>query len=80
MVKMPTKSGYRYRSKFQKMYMYEIKDRATIFRDLNYPKAEAKKRIQQNIEWEFDFIPMPDFYKEVGNIVDYVYGETKKGS
>ncbi|GAG39806.1 unnamed protein product [marine sediment metagenome] len=80
MVKSPTRSSYSYESPFQKMHMYEIKDRATIFYDLNYPKSEAKKRIKQNIEWEFDFFPMPDFYKEVDKIVDFVYGEPKKGS
>ncbi|MDP8247478.1 MAG: hypothetical protein P9M00_05025 [Candidatus Tritonobacter lacicola] len=80
MVKKPTRKSYSYKSPFQKMHMYEIKDRATILRGLDYPRAEAKKRIKQNIEWEFDFLPMPDFYREVDNIVDYVYGGPEKGS
>jgi len=80
MVKTPTRKSYSYRSPFQKMHMYEVKDRATIFRDLDYPVAEAKRRIKQNIEWEFDSLPRPDFYKEVDKIVDYVYGDLKKGS
>lgn len=80
MVKTPMRKSYSYRSPFQKMHMYEVKDRATIFRDLDYPVSEAKRRIKQNIEWEFDSLPRPDFYKEVDKIVDYVYGGLKKGS
>lgn len=78
MVKRPTKKTCSDTDPFQRMHMYEVKDRATIFRDLDYPIVEAKRRIKQNIEWEFDLLPRPDFYTEVDKIVDYVYGGSEK--
>jgi hypothetical protein len=72
LVKHPEKK-HQYRDQFEKMHMYEIKDRAAVLRDLKYSAAEAKARIKQDIEWENELFPLPDYYRHADKIVDYVF-------
>lgn len=74
MVKHPEKH-YEYKSDFEKMHMYEIKDQAIVLRDLKYGSEEVKARIKQNIKWENELFGLPDYYKQVDKIVDYVFSK-----
>ncbi|MFH1038715.1 MAG: hypothetical protein V1789_08635 [PVC group bacterium] len=72
MVKHPGKK-YVYESDFEKMHMYAVKDRAALLRDLNYSCPEVKKRIKQDVEWEYEGSELPGYYSHIDNIVDYVF-------
>ena len=72
MTKHPEKK-HQYRDQFEKMHMYEIKDRAVVLRDLNYSPAEVKAAIKQEIEWENELFSLPDYYRHTDKIVDYVF-------
>ena len=72
MVKHPGKK-YEYKTAFEKMHMYEIKDRASLLRDLDYSAAEVKSRIKQDVEWENEGSALPDYYSHIDRIVDYVF-------
>jgi len=73
-VKHPEKH-YQYKSDFEKMHMYSIRDQAVVLRDLKYGSDEAKARIKQNIEWENELFDLPAFYRHVDKIVDYVFSK-----
>ena len=72
MVKHPGKK-HEYKTAFEKMHMYEIKDRASLLRDLDYSAAEVKRRLKQDVEWENEGFALPDYYSHVDKIVDYVF-------
>ena len=72
MVKHPGKK-YEYKTAFEKMHMYEIKDRASLLRDLDYSAAEVKRRLKQDVEWENEGSVLPDYYSHIDKIVDYVF-------
>ena len=75
MVKHPEKK-HRYRNEFEKMHMYEIKDRAVVLRDLEYGPAEVKSRLKQNAAWENELFELPEYYHHIDSIVDYVFRST----
>ncbi len=60
-------------SAFQKMHLDEIAERARLFRRLAQTKEYAKKRIIQNLRWEFDSSPTSALEKKVDEIVNRVY-------
>ena len=72
MVKHPAQK-YQYKSMFEKMHMYAIKDRASLMRDLDYSAAEVKRRIKQDVKWENEGFELPDYYSHIDKIVDYVF-------
>ena len=72
MTKHPGKK-HEYADAHEKMRMYAIKDRAIVLRDLDYEKEEVKIRIKENIEWEYEGSDLPEFYRHVDNIVEYVF-------
>jgi hypothetical protein len=59
--------------KFIDMHIEEIKRRTQMLQELNYDKRHIKKRIKQNIRWEFDTLGLPEFYNLVDRIVDQTY-------
>ncbi len=61
------------KEKFDAMHLREIEERACLLRNLGYDKREAKKRIKQNLRWEFELMELPPFYNTVDKIVDRVY-------
>jgi len=73
MVKHPGKKRYQYRSAFEKMHMYGIKDKASVLQGLGYGVEEAKARIKQDILWENELFETPNFLEHVEAIVDFVY-------
>lgn len=73
MVKHPGKKHYEYRSAFEKMHMYGIKDKASTLRELQYSAAAAKARIKQDVAWENEGFELPSYYDHIDAIVDYVY-------
>lgn len=60
-------------SAFQKMHLDEIAERARLFQRLAQPKDHAKKRIVQNLRWEFEFASPAALEKKVDEIVNAVY-------
>ena len=58
---------------FEKMHMDEIEQRARMFRNLGRSREEAKRRITQNMEWEFELGPELAIEKKVAEIVNRVY-------
>ncbi len=63
--------------RFIDMHIEEIKRRTQMLLALNYDKREIKKRIKQNIRWEFELLGLPEFYNQVDKIVDQLY-QTEK--
>lgn len=74
MVKHPGKK-HEYASEFEKMHMYEIKDRATLLYGLEYDSASVKQMIKQNVEWEYEGEKLPSYYSHIDNIVNYVFNQ-----
>ncbi len=74
MVKHPGKK-HDYASDFEKMHMYEIKERASLLQDLDYSAAEVKRMIRQNVEWEYEGEKLPGYHSHIDKIVDYVFTE-----
>ena len=60
-------------SAFQKMHLDEIAERARLFQRLARTKEYAKKRIIQNLRWEFECSSSTALEKKVDEIVNYVY-------
>lgn len=62
-------------SGFQKMHIDEITQRAGNFYNLKQKKEQAKARIMQNLQWEFECAPamLKELGKKVDEIVDSVY-------
>jgi len=71
-VKHPEKK-HQFKSEFEKMHMYAIKDKATVLRDLKYSAKEVKARIKQDVEWENELFGLPEYYAHIDKIVDYVF-------
>jgi hypothetical protein len=60
-------------SAFQKMHLDEIAERARLFQRLARTKEYAKKRIIQNLRWEFESSSSTALEKKVDEIVNCVY-------
>jgi hypothetical protein len=59
--------------KFVSMHVEEIKRRTHMLQELQYDKRQIKKRIKQNIRWEFELSGLPEFYNQVDKIIDQTY-------
>jgi hypothetical protein len=59
--------------KFVNMHIEEIKRRTRMLQELHYDKRQIKKRIKQNIRWDFELLGLPEFYNYVDRIVDQTY-------
>jgi hypothetical protein len=60
-------------SAFQRMHLEEIEQRAWIFYNLKRSKDYARKRIVENLRWEFECVPSPLLEKKVDEIINHVY-------
>ena len=58
---------------FEKMHLDEIEERARMFRNLGRGREEARERILQNLEWEFELVPSAALGKKVAEIIGRVY-------
>lgn len=58
---------------FQKMHVEEIEQRAWIFYNLKRSREYARKRIMENLRWEFESSPSPLLEKRVDEILSLVY-------
>ena len=72
MPKHPEKK-HQYANAFEKMHMYEIKDRAVVLRDLGYGADEVKARLKANAAWENELFELPEYCRHIDPIVDYVF-------
>lgn len=61
------------KERFVNMHIEEIKRRTHMLQELNYDKRHIKKRIKQNIRWEFELLGLPEFYNLVDKVVDQTY-------
>lgn len=60
-------------ARFTKMHLKEIKERATILRNLRFDKDAVKKRLRSYVVSGFDFFDTPSFMHDIDTIVDCVY-------
>jgi len=60
-------------SLFQKMHLQEIEQRALIFYNLKRSKEYARRRILQNLKWEFEHASPSTLEKKVDEILNQVY-------
>ncbi len=74
MVKHPGKK-HEYASEFEKMHMYEIKERAALLHGLDYDPGEVKRIIRESVEWEYEGEKLPGYYSHIDKIVDYVFAQ-----
>ncbi len=58
----------------------EIEQRARLLLRLNYTKAQAIRRISDNIAWEYELSTVPPFGREVRDIVESVYKGAVRGA
>jgi len=65
------------KNRFHEAYIEETRTRAKMFLNLGYSQEYAVKRIQANLEWEFELSKVPDFQKEIPGIVTEIYSEKK---
>ena len=61
------------KNRFHDAYIEETRARAKMFLNLGYSQEYATKRIQANLEWEFELSQVPDFKEEIPDIVAEVY-------
>ena len=61
------------KERFDFMYLREIQERTKILRGLDFEKEEIKKRIKSYIDWAFDFMEPPSFYKSVDSVVEEIF-------
>ncbi len=60
-------------SAFQKMHLDEVERRAWIFYNLKRSREYARKRIMDNLRWEFESSPSPLLERKVDEIINHVY-------
>lgn len=72
--KIPEDFRKKIEPRFREMHLREIEQRARLLFNLRYDRERAIKRIQQNIEWDFELSQVPDFINEVPHIVNRIYG------
>lgn len=65
------------KSKFDKMHLEEIREKALTFKNLKWDRSRALERILQNLEWEFAHGGTPAFVDEVERVVKEVYREPR---
>lgn len=58
---------------FHAMHLQEIEDRAWLFFNLKRNRGYARKRIMQNLRWEFEHAPSAALEKKVDEILGHVY-------
>jgi len=68
----PVPDKVRY-EQFVKMHLDEVRRRTKLLCYLKYDKRQIKKRIKQNIRWEFELQGLPEFYNQVDKLIDQVY-------
>ena len=61
------------KERFASMYLREIQERTKILRGLDFEKEEIKKRIKSYIDWAFDFMELPSFYRAVDSTVEEIF-------
>jgi len=59
--------------KFERMHLDEVRRRTQLLSELHYDKRYIKKRLKQNIRWEFELLGLPEFYNQVDKIIDQCY-------
>ncbi len=59
--------------KFVDMHLNEVRRRTQMLQELQYDKRQIKKRIKQNIRWEFELLGLPEFYNQVDKVIDQTY-------
>ena len=69
---------------FRDQFVRAIRERARLLSNLGFAEAEAVRRIQAALAWEFDESigsrPRPAFYAEVPAIVAAAYAHARRGA
>ncbi len=60
--------------RFAQSALAELEQRARLLHGLHFSKAEAVRKLQARVAWEFELSKPPAFAKEIPAIVDRVYG------
>ncbi len=72
--RIPEEFAKKIAPRFEEMHLREIEQRARLLFNLRYDRKRVVRRIQDNIEWDFELSKVPAFFEEVPRIVDRVYG------
>ena len=59
--------------RFDRMHLEEVRRRTQLLAELHYDKRYIKKRLKQNIRWEFELLGLPEFYNQVDKVIDQYY-------
>ncbi len=59
--------------RFDRMHLEEVRRRTQLLAELRYDKRYIKKRLKQNIRWEFELLGLPEFYNQVDKVIDQYY-------
>ena len=59
--------------RFIRMHLDEVRRRTQLLAELRYDKRYIKKRIKQNLRWEFELLGLPEFYNQVDRVIDQCY-------
>ena len=69
--------------RFRDQHVRAIRERARLLFNLGFSEAEACRRIEAALAWEFDAdvasTPRPDFYAEIPALVAAVYAHALRG-
>jgi|GEM_PF-1945905 len=64
-------------SKRLKMYLDDMKIKATILRNLGYDREYVRMRLRGNIRWAYEMTKEPDYLNSVDNVVEEVFSKLK---
>lgn len=70
---IPEEFKTKLKNRFYEAYVEETRFRAKMFLNLGYSQEYATKRIQANITWEFEMSTVPEFAREIPDIVAEIY-------
>jgi len=61
-------------------HVQALRDRASMLRRFGYSRDDVVRRLEQNVEWDFDVWArkLPDFYELIPSLVDDVFGRATK--
>lgn len=63
-------------------HLQGLRERAALLRRFGYSRDEVIRRLEQNVEWDFDLWAkqLPDFYSQIPALVDDLFGRSTKKS
>jgi hypothetical protein len=66
-------------SKADRMYRFELRERAALLMRLGFTKAEAASRLRGNVRWDFALHDQPEHLEVVDEVVEQVFKSRSVG-